>query len=272
MSKKKRPTNSSYPVLGRWHRHKTLFKGAIIAGVAGVSGSIIYPIAKDYLSSRIPPAVNVYADHILNWEDTIFAEDTGPSEENYRVVTNACLEGYTSRGIFLTTLGNSARATESDKLHGTVYMTVSSDKPILIKKVALEVINFTPVAPNVHHPIYYIQPADGKGGGQVDHVSLDSLIVVPIPRTYDLLKGRQYKLETTDALTFDIPVTFSNPGEYTYHFKVIANSFNSDLEPMQSNPLMVKWLYIKTIDPGAINPPPSGVPEELKDAQFRICS
>ncbi|MGH8469804.1 MAG: hypothetical protein ACREVY_12730 [Gammaproteobacteria bacterium] len=139
MSKNKRPMNPLHPVLGWWHKHKTLFKAAIIAGVAGVFGSIIYPMAKDYLSTRIPPTVNVYAGQYLNWEDAIFAEDTGLSEEDYRVVTNACLEGYTSRGTFLTTLGNSARATEFDRLQGTVYMTVSSEKPILINKVTLEV-------------------------------------------------------------------------------------------------------------------------------------
>lgn len=254
-----------------WQKRNASIKVAIIIGGLGILTAIL-PLFINMISNLIPPAIRLSVYQEFDWEQWLFAKDVRASNEPYRIITSTCLKGYTEDGIFLATKHSAKQTAKLGKLRGRIFLKVSSNKPILIDKVELKVTGFNSVAVASYHSIYYMPSEDftGKGGAGVDFFSADELIIKPFSRTYDVLKGKLYRLGNNDAISLCFPIEFSNPGEYSYYFMVFVSSFSSGLKPILSENFRIKWMYLGIIDPAAIKSA-SSIPKALGNAKFRIC-
>ena len=258
-----------------WRRQSTSIKVAFIAGafgllsaLCGLFGSGISPILA-YVSARTSPTVSV--DIIFddfNWASGIYALDPPNPGHAFAIVTNTCLEGYSEYGVLIRTDDHIPEGSSTQYLEGVFGIVIITDKPIVIKQVNLRVLEFAPVDMGVPHPVFW--DIGGGGPGWVNEIVVDAVEVLPRPRDYAILGARNYQLPGNDAVTFMVPVRFSEPGSYVLQFAVSTVSYLRRVSLVETEPFAIKWLHLSDIDPVEVEPPP-GYSGSYGDVQFRLC-
>lgn len=127
----------------------------------------------------------------------------------------------------------------------TYNFLVLSDKPIIISEISLYLDDFQPPPkPEALADALYVW---GRGGGEVEAFTLDDVAVSSLFDHASLNGGKAYRLEENDALTFSTTLEFVEPGEYSYHFELIAETFGGDTFAYASGGLSFSWLYLDDV-------------------------
>ena len=254
-----------------WKKLNLTLKAAIVTGcfslvvaVCGIAGSITSALISRS-EPKAPNNIRVLAITDFNWS-RLFSEDDRFDKAYIGIVTDSCLKFSSETGTLLD-----VSPSPLPFLNGTLGILVMSEQPVVITEVEIEVLNYVPLDSQQEYPILYDLNGRGGGGGFVNQVEVDNVDILPTIRTYSIPKARLYELPDKGAVTFMVPITFKEPGVYSFRANVAINEFDSSSIVVNSDMRQIGWFFVSGLLPSDVEAIPGGIPDFVKKLHITSC-
>ncbi len=244
-----------------WRKQPNAIKVALIAGFFSLLVAFLNLLADVFVTMEetlSPPHLTaVVMKSNFNWTPLFLTDDRFTDTLAF-VVTSSCLQIsiYDDDDIY-----TEVKPADSHHLKGALGILVMNDRPLVITRIDLKLLNYTPLQGTKKDFPVFFEPGRGGGGSPVNKV-----MVTHTPfkigsrggQTFTWVSDTPYEMPANGAMTFMAPVEFLQDGFYTYQAVIEFQTFHSNSQyTVSSEVSSLGWVYIDHLAPERVVPGPS---------------